>query len=316
MPPKQKELERQKQKIEFAFVVGIDLFSRYGFVKWFRICKEGEACSKNTLPESQMIEITEEPDEEVDAEGYKADLEDDGKATGLGAKQIIEGLKEWFKEITDMGYELPTFFISDEGKEYKNKEMEKFLRENGVSQGFTVPNDKIKNPIAERFIGTFKRLVGQYMAMKGSTDITPKEVQELVDFYNRRIHSSTGYAPGDVLEGDKNEDSTLFNYYRALKSDMYLDLKEEIKPDTVVRIYNKWKTADKNIGDKKSNIPNWSATLYRVIGLNKSDNFYRIERIGEKDKRDRKFLDPPKQGLRKNFLQPVDYEALKKYSIE
>jgi hypothetical protein len=37
--------------------------------------------------------------------------------------------------------------------------------------------------------------------------------------------------------------------------------------------------------------------------------------MGEKDPRDRKFLDPPKQGLRINFLQQVDYEALKKYSL-
>ena len=315
MPPKQKEIERKKNRIEYAFVVGIDLFSRYGFVKWFRICKEGDTCGKDALPESQMIEITEEPDEEVDAEGYRADIEDDGKATGLGAKQIIEGLEEWFKKIEDMGYELPTFFISDEGKEYKNKTLEKYLEEKEVNQGFTVPNDKIKNPIAERFIGTIKRLVGQYMTIKGSSNITPKEVQDLVDFYNRRIHSSTGYSPDEILKGNENQDSTLFNYYRVLKSDMYLSQKAEIKPNTVVRIYNKWKTADKNIGDKKSNIPNWSATLYKVIGLNKSNNFYKLERMGEKDPRDRKFLDPPKQGLRRNFLQQVDYEALKKYSL-
>jgi hypothetical protein len=315
MPPKQKEIERKKNRIEYAFVVGIDLFSRYGFVKWFRICKEGDTCGKDALPESQMIEITEEPDEEVDAEGYRADIEDDGKATGLGAKQIIEGLEEWFKKIEDMGYELPTFFISDEGKEYKNKTLEKYLEEKEVNQGFTVPNDKIKNPIAERFIGTIKRLVGQYMTIKGSSNITPREVQDLVDFYNRRIHSSTGYSPDEILKGNENQDSTLFNYYRVLKSDMYLSQKEEIKPNTVVRIYNKWKTADKNIGDKKSNIPNWSATLYKVIGLNKSNNFYKLERMGEKDPRDRKFLDPPKQGLRRNFLQQVDYEALKKYSL-
>lgn len=325
MPPKQKEKERKAKSVEFAFVLGVDLFSRYGFVKFYRVCRKGTKCEKGTLPESKMMEITEEPDDEVGAKGYQEDLEDDGKATGLGGPQVIEGLKEWFKKIEDMGYDLPTYFISDRGTEYDNNLVEKFLKDLEIIQGFTVPNDKLKNPIVERFMGTFKRLLGQYMLLKEmETDlpedeviiITPKEAQELVDFYNNRIHSATGYAPNDVLNGDKDEDSTLFNYYRTLKSDMYLEKDyEKIEPGTVVRIYNKWKTSDKNIGDKKSNIPNWSATLYRVKKYNKLTNTYELEMIGKKDKRDRKFEEAPSEGLRQNFLQPIDYEAFQEYSI-
>ena len=308
------EKERKAGLIEYKFLVGIDLFSRFAFVKWFRICKKGDSCVKGSVPESELIEITEEPDEEVDAEGYREDLEDDGKSFSLGAKQVIEGLKEWLEEIKKMGYDLQRF-ISDNGPEYIARDTVKFLEDNGIDQGFVVPNDKLKNPIAERFIGTFRRLVGQYMAMEGKEELTPKDIKKIVDFYNDRIHSSTGYSPREVLTGDKNQDSTLFNYYRALKNDMYYTMPDEIPMGTAVRIYNKWKTADKNIGDKKANVPNWSATLYRIVRLDKSKNSYILERIGEKDKRDRKFLDPPKDGLRKEYLQVVDEEKLRKYSI-
>ena len=86
-------------------------------------------------------------------------------------------------------------------------------------------------------------------------------------------------------------------------------------PNSVVRIYTKWSTDDKNVGDKKSNINNWSWTLYKIVRLNKADNFYVLERIGDVDKRDKKVKQPSDRGLRREHLLPINMDDFQKYNI-
>lgn len=321
-----KEIARKRDKIEYAFIVGVDLFSRYAFVKLWRITRDGVKTEKGELPESKLEVVKEKPEEIAEAEAYEADVEDDGKATKLGQEQILEALKEWYRKIEGMGFDNVSYFITDDGGEYKG-DVDAFIRSKNSIHGITVPNDRVKNPVAERFIGTFKRLFGQLTAMKGSNDVTQEEVQQIVDFYNRRVHSSTGYAPEDVLKGISMKDDiisidrddsvapVLFDFYRHQKGAMYYDLKEELPSGSVVRIYSKHRTPDKNIGDKKSNIANWSFSLFKVKGINKADNHYLLELIGEKDPRDKKVEMPSDRGLRREFLLPIDYEDFKNYNI-
>jgi hypothetical protein len=313
----QKEIEREKGKIEYAFIVGVDLFSRYAFVRLWRIGRD--------LPESKLEVVKEIPEQIAEAEAVQADLDDDGVANKLGQDQILEALKKWYKEIEDMGFDHITYLITDDGSEYKGK-VDDFIKSKESIHGITVPNDRVKNPVAERFIGTFKRLFGQLTSLKGSNDITQQEVNDIVNFYNKRIHSSTGYAPADVLKGISMKDGdisidgddsvapVLFDFYRHQKGAMYYDLKEELPSGSVVRIYSKWKTPDKNIGDKKSNIANWSFTLYKIKRLNKADNFYELDRIGDVDSRDKKIEQPSDRGLRREFILPIDYDSFQKYN--
>lgn len=321
MPPKpktEKELERQRKKIEYVFAIGIDLFSRYAFVKLWRVNKN--------LKEKELVEITQEPTSAVESQAFQEDVADDGKATTLGATQILEAVKEWYKQIEGMGFDNVRYFISDDGGEYKGQKLVEFLREKKTIPTTTIPNDRIKNPLAERFIGTFKRLVGQYMALKGTNDITQEDVDKIVSFYNNRIHSSTGYSPAEVLgdidmkegeidvKSDRAVAPMLFDMYRRQKSESYLDMPKTLLDGSYVRVYNKWKTSDKNIGEKKSNIPNWSYSIYKVKAFNKSDNAYELELVGERDERDKKFELPSSRGMRREFLMPIDYEAWKNYS--
>jgi hypothetical protein len=314
-----KELAREKGKIEYAFIVGVDLFSRYAFVKLWKIGR-----GKGELPESKLDVITERPEQIAEAEAYEADKADDGMANKLGQDQILEAIKEWYKKIESMGFDNVSYFITDDGSEYKGR-VDDFIKSQKSIHGLTVPNDRVKNPVAERFIGTFKRLFGQLTAMKGSNDITQDDVKAIVDFYNKRIHSSTGYAPDTVLDGISMKDGkvsiddqesvapVLFDFYRHQKGEMYYDLKEELPTGSVVRIYSKWKTPDKNIGDKKMNIANWSFTLYKVKQLNKADNFYLLDRIGQIDPRDKRVEQPSDRGLRREFLLPIDYDSFRKF---
>lgn len=329
MPPKQKtekELLRQKNKIEYVFVVGIDLFSRYAFVKLWRVCRNKDKCKRGDLPEIKLDVIKERPDTEVEANAYDIDKADDGKVTQVGANEILDAVKQWYREINKMGFDNIRYFISDDGAEYKGK-LDEYLKSKQTIHGTTVPNDKIKNPIAERFIGTLKRLVGQYLAIKGSNDLTQDDMDKIVSFYNDRVHSSTGYAPDEVLkditmkENDINIESNtavapmLFDMYRRQKQEMYLDLISPLPIGSYVRYYTKWKTADKLLSQKKSNIQNWSSTIYKIDELNKKDNHYIISPVGEISPKDKQFEKPQSRGLRREYLLPIDYNAYKKYNI-
>lgn len=309
--------EKQREKTEYMFVVGIDLFSRYAFVKLWKISNK---TTKNTLDEKDLTTITERPDTEVEAEAYDEDIQDDGKATSLGASQVLDAFKIWFKQIAGMGYEVRSL-TTDNGNEYDNIKVNKFLAEHHTIHNFSVANDRLHNPVAERFIQTFKRLFGQYTSLTGSYDITQEDVDKIVSFYNNRIHSSIGYSPDEVLKYNVEDENSpaglLFDMFRRQKSEMYLNqnFSGSIPDGSVVRYYSKWKLADKNISEKKSNIPNWSHTLYKVVRFNKSDNHYVIEPLGEIDKRDKKFEKPSSRGLRKEYLLVINYPDFEKYSV-
>ena len=126
-----------RKKTEYAFVVFVDLFSRYAYAKWFEICKKGNKCNKGSINEEDMIEMPK-PTEEVDLKGCEADLQDDGKATGLAQKEVLQGLKDLYKKIDDLGYKPPMNFISDNGVEFgfipktgminTNSDIHKFLK--------------------------------------------------------------------------------------------------------------------------------------------------------------------------------------------
>lgn len=321
MPPKQmteKEVARQKGKIEYVFLVGVDLFSRYAFVKLWRVGKD--------IKKKDLMIVSEPPTETSELEGYNADKADDGVVDKVGAEKITETVKEWYKKINQMGFNQVRYFITDDGPEFRGK-LEDFLKTQKSIHGITVPNDRVKNPVAERFIGTFKRLFGQYTALKGSNEITQEDVDKIVDFYNRRVHNSTNYSPDDVLNGISMKDGEihientenpapmLFNLYRSQKGESYYDMPKELLSDSIVRIYTKWSTDDKNVGDKKSNINNWSYTLYKIVRLNKADNHYVIEPISSIDPRDKKVKQPSERGLRRELLLPINIQDFKKYNL-
>ena len=328
MPPKKsltnKQIERLKQRREFIFLVGVELFSRYAFVDFYQTFNPYR-------PEDGGIKLDEvevsDDLTEVTKDGMMEDAEDDGDITGMSANDVIKSLTKWFKEIKDMDYELHNF-ITDEGSEFKNVAVKRFLDKGGdgifkypINQGFTVPNDRTANPVAERFIGTFKRLFGQFYAVKGvdpmdvSINQMKKDVDKMLEFYNSRVHSSTGYTPKEILKDNETSD-TLFEIYRHQKSEVYLtDTYKPLNTGDHVRVFYKWKTPDANIGNKKSNVQNFSYTIFRITGLNKKDNHYFLSPLGDrKDPRDKFFEMPSKRGVRKDLVLRIDYDAFKRMS--
>jgi hypothetical protein len=372
--------ERQKTAQFYYFVVGVELFSRYAFVAL--IDRNNQLVEEKPSPE----EISEMP--KVDGQAVQEQINLFNKAYRPTGKEVVDIFKKWFEMIAKDGYILCNV-VSDNGNEFINQDVSEFLssgadgifneviekynketkQDDDIKENFdsvevpiplpiqqvqTVPNDEVANPIAERFIQTFKRLWGQYTAKVKKANYNQEDVDKIVDFYNNRVHSSTGYSPNEILKKDMNKDlsmdeiqDTLFNLYTLQKTQMYLNPHFEssssespkIPIDSYVRIYTKWNTPDANIGEKKSNINNWSYTLFKVKKFDTYERSYELDMVGKDgkiielkkfknktgykeyanqiknnlNKNDSKLVVP--YSLRSNFLKVIDYDAFKEYNI-
>lgn len=367
MPPKKSENIRDETKQFYYFVVGVELFSRYAFV---------ELIDRNKLKGEKVNEdqIESLPSENQDAVEEQINLFK--KKFQPNAEEVKDIYKKWFKEIADMGYILCNV-VSDNGTEFVNQTVNDFLKNGAdgifdklidefndktkeyrdsdedlikkpyqIGQGTTIPNDRVANPIAERFIQTFKRLWGQHTTMNPKQNYNQSDVDEIVKFYNDRVHSSTGYSPDEVLKGVDKEfvEDTLFDLYLNQKGHMYFEpYYEPIEVGKYVRIYTKWNVPDKNIGDKKSNVNNYSWTVFKIKDISTGDKSYTLQMVSakdgslidlkkftqgqfntpqykdyirmldeNKDKRDSK-LPIPFQ-LRQDQIRQIDFDAFQKYN--
>jgi hypothetical protein len=319
------QLARLKSAKKYVILVGVELFSRYGFVRLFEVFNpfSDEQQTETLLTEELSTDIDKLPS--VDKASALENVEEDGLLDGLGGKGVVRVLQEWFAWIKKKGFHVSNL-VSDNGSEFTNLDVEKFLDNEKVHHVFSVANDRVANPIAESFIRTFKRIFGQYIAMKNTIEINQKDVDEMVEFYNDRIHSSTGYSPMEVLfdDGKKNNQDMLTDLYRAQKNTMYFHLKDDIPVDTYIRIFKKYKIENKALAEYRSNEPNWSYTIFKIAKKNLADNMYRLKTIHDKlniekqdlDTRERNKLDLSftKSGLRSYFLKVLDYPDFQKYN--
>lgn len=323
------QIARQKSARKYCVLVGVELFSRYAYARIFRVFNpfSDDRVQEGTivLPELET-KIEELPS--VDKEAAKENLKEDGVLDGLGGKDIVETLKIWFEDMKRHGFDLSNV-VTDRGSEFDNADVRKFLENTGVfshpvQHVFSVANDRVANPIAERFIGTFKRLFGQFITSQGILDVSQQDVDQIIDFYNDRIHSSTGYTPKEVLfdENKKGNQDVLSDLYRSQKNSMYLTLKPDIPVNTYVRVFTKWDVGQKESSEYRSNEPSWSYTLFKVSGKNKKDNMYLLKHTDDSplsynklDKRDKKLnLAFKENGLRVYSLKVIDYDAFQKYN--
>lgn len=108
------------------------------------------------------------------------------------------------------------FLQSDNGSEFINKELQKWLKENDVIHSTVEPGDHKGQGSVERFNKTIKFLITQITDQTGMpwTDFLP----QITENYNNRVHSAIGVAPADA---DDNEG----RFARYLS---YLDARKEL----------------------------------------------------------------------------------------
>ena len=162
----------------------------------------------------------------------------------------------------------PDKLQSDEGREFTNKKMQDWLKDEGIHWFHTYSDRKAS--VVERFNRTLKGIMWKYFTYKG----THKWVDALPDFlqnYNSNVHSSIGMKPRDVTpENDHVAFQALFGHEMAAAGH-----KPKFSVGEKVRI-----TKYKGVF-KKGYLPNWTEEIFvvRYIVYSKPP-VYRIEDLG------------------------------------
>jgi transposase InsO family protein len=164
-----------------------------------------------------------------------------------------------FQSILSRAYpRAPVKLQTDKGTEFLNKNFQAMLKDNNIIF-FTTESDK-KAAIAERFIQTLKKMIYKYLAENNTKKYYDK-FQDLIDTYNKTIHSTIKFAPADVTR--KNLSEVMNNLYGFLwKSDAVIEQKNKFKPGDFVRI-SKLHT---NIF-RKSYKGNWSNEIFKIFQI-------------------------------------------------
>jgi len=94
----------------------------------------------------------------------------------------------------------PSNIWADEGKEFFNKDFEKFCKEKKINLYHTYSN--LKSVYVERFNRTLKEIMYKYFT-EHNTDYYVDVLDEFIEEYNNKIHSSIKQKPIDVYLHDK-----------------------------------------------------------------------------------------------------------------
>jgi len=159
---------------------------------------------------------------------------------------VRNGLLAVFKEA---GF-TPRLIHSDDGKEFKNKHVDKLFKEYGIHRYSTYSS--VKAALAERFNRTIKERLWKQFSLQGNykwVSMLPK----ILWSYNHSVHRSIGMKPADVNK--KHERTILFRLGNpTLKKQRH----PKYNKGDVVRI-SKFKSLF-----EKGYTPNWSTELFVI----------------------------------------------------
>jgi len=158
---------------------------------------------------------------------------------------------------------LPKKLWTDQGKEYYNTKMSSFLKKNEVGQYSTFGPHKAS--IAESFNRTLRIMLQKRMTELNTlnwVDLLP----EVLEGYNKRIHSTIHKSPVDVYSGRETPINPVEREHTFHK----------LSPGDVVRI-----SRTKSVFEKEADHP-WTRELFRIIE-NKPTNppTYKLEDLAE-----------------------------------
>lgn len=127
----------------------------------------------------------------------------------------------------------PDKLQSDKGKEFVNKTFQNLLKDNDIK--FFTTNSEFKAAIAERFIRTLKTKIYQYLDDNATNKYIDK-FQDLINSYNKTVHSTIEKAPIEVSE--ENEPEVLRNLYgeRWYSGDKFKPSDSKYKVGDYVRV--------------------------------------------------------------------------------
>ena len=224
-------------------------------------------------------------------------------------------LVQAFQEIFASGRK-PLKLQTDKGTEFKNRSVQKLLREKKIDF-FTTENEDIKAAVVERFNRTLKERLWRYFTKTNSMrylDVLP----DMVYAYNRSFHRSIQRAPLEV--NFKNQEDVWQSLYGDSKS---TSKRNKLKVGDRVRISKARRVF------KKGYLPSWTLELFTVDTVLRTTpttytikddhgevlegSFYEqeLQKVGEKDHYDiEAVLDQrlDKKGQREYLVKWVGYD--------
>jgi len=162
------------------------------------------------------------------------------------AQTVLKALKKLLK-----GHRKPKRLQTDMGSEFRNKSVQKYLKEMGIHFFYT-ENQDIKASIIERFWRTLKGRMYRYFTFK-QTKKYIDVIDDLVHSYNNTYHRSIRMPPAHVNK--ENEEQVWQTLYG---SDTLPTKKPKFKVGDLVRI-SKYKGAF-----DKGYLPNWSREIFII----------------------------------------------------
>lgn len=188
------------------------------------------------------------------------------RVSALKSKTGTE-LQKAFEKIFEE--ETPSAIQTDNGREFKNKEVISLFKESNVDF-FTTTDEDIKCSLVERFNRTLKNKMFKIMTKTGKRNYI-EYLPAIVKSYNNCVHSSIGLKPSDVDDDDKEK---IFQKLYGFK-----DKREML-------IHNrKLKLPKLNVGDlvriryqktvlDRGYYPNWSDHVYEIVKRIKGNPTY------------------------------------------
>jgi hypothetical protein len=170
-------------------------------------------------------------------------------------KSILDG----FKQIVKESNRIPKNIWVDEGKEFYNKLMDEWLKENNIIRYST--HGEHKSVVIERFNRTLKELMWKRFTAENTRNWI-EMIDKLVHSYNNnRIHSTIGMTPVDAsIEKNLNKavENTLSKTRNIPKIKPKLKVGDRVRISRIKGLF------------EKGYLPNWSEALYIIDKIQKT----------------------------------------------
>lgn len=164
--------------------------------------------------------------------------------------EMKRALREVFERCRDRFGHVCSRFVTDNGREYYNREVGELYKEHHIAH-FS-PKSEMKAAMAERAIQTLKKRLYRYLYHKSSNRWIDA-VDAIVSGINRSVNRSIGMAPINVKAGDVDE---------GLSESVPKELGLQVG-DTV-RISKSKKTFEKGY------TPNWTEEIFMVKSIKRN----------------------------------------------
>lgn len=161
--------------------------------------------------------------------------------------EVVEAIKEIFSKTP-----IPKHIQTDRGSEFYNKFVKNYFNEQGINH-FSSDNYDIKAAVVERVNRTLKDRMFKYFTYNSTLSYLPV-LDELVDSYNNRFHTSIGTAPNKVNTHNEKQ-IWKYQYFKHLK---LIPQKCIFKKGDIVRISKFHKMF------KKGYLPNFKEEYFMI----------------------------------------------------